>query len=39
MDILNHWLVAHRSQVRIGWLLLLVLLAACNENDDGGGIY
>ena len=36
MDNLSRWLVTHPPQVRLAWLLLFVLLAACNNNSDGG---
>jgi hypothetical protein len=39
MDTLGAWLVAHRQVLRIGWLLLLTVLAACNNSDGGGNGY
>jgi hypothetical protein len=39
MDIVSRWLVAHEWHLRLGWLLLLVLLAACNNGDGGGNGY
>ncbi len=36
MDNLSRWLVTHPQQLRLAWLLMLVLLAACNNNSDGG---
>jgi hypothetical protein len=39
MDAIGTWLVEHRQQVRIGWLLLLMVLAACNNSDGGGNGY
>ena len=36
MDTASRWLVAHGEHLRLAWLLMLVLLAACNNNGDGG---
>ena len=37
METLSLWLVAHGQQLRLGWLLLLLLVAACNNSDGSGG--
>ncbi len=39
MDTLNRWLVTHAHHVRLGWLVLLGVLAACNNGDSGGSGY
>jgi hypothetical protein len=36
METVNRLLIGHRQHIRIGWLLLLIVLAACT-NPDGGG--
>lgn len=37
MDTLNRWLVAHRGVARLGWLALVLLIAACEPGSNGGG--
>ena len=37
MHTLNRALVEHRAWMRMAWLAVAVLLAACNEGNGGGG--
>ena len=39
METLNRTLVRYPRLARMAWLAFVVLLAACQEGDDGGGIY
>jgi hypothetical protein len=41
MHRLNLWFLQHRSLLRLGWLVALLVLAACQNNgsDGGGGGY
>jgi len=36
MDTASRWLIAHGEHLRLAWLVMLVLVAACNNNSDGG---
>jgi hypothetical protein len=37
MDTVNRTLARYAREIRIAWLVLGVLLAACNEGNGGGG--
>jgi len=37
MDTLNTILVRYRHLVRLAWLALIVVLAACQQDGGGGG--
>ena len=37
MDALNRILLQHGALVRVAWIALALLLAACNNNPDSGG--
>jgi hypothetical protein len=39
MDRLNRILIRHERLARLAWLALLLVLAACNDGDSGGGGY
>jgi len=37
MERIVTWATAHKSAVRLGWVVALLVLAACNNASDGGG--
>jgi hypothetical protein len=39
METLNRWLASHAQHLRLGWLVLALLLVACNNSDGGGNGY
>jgi hypothetical protein len=39
METTHRWLVSHAHHLRIGWLVVLALLAACNNGGSDGGGY
>jgi hypothetical protein len=39
MDTITRWFINHDRHLRLGWLLLILLLTACNNGDGGGNGY
>jgi hypothetical protein len=37
MESLNRAIVRFAPAIRVGWIVIAVLLAACNNPSDGGG--
>jgi hypothetical protein len=37
METLNRSLILYRPAIRMAWIAIAVLLAACNNGGDGGG--
>ena len=37
MDTLNRYTIGYSRVACIGWLVLVLVLAACNNGTDGGG--
>ena len=37
MEILNRILIRHGRLLRLAWMAMALLLAACNNPNDGGG--
>ena len=37
METLNRTLILYRPALRIAWIILALMLVACNNGSDGGG--